>query len=207
MAMRRVWIVAGPALACGCLSAQTPSSVKPWSFYANTYGYIAPHNEFYASPTLMADHKSLHLEARYNYENQRTGSVWAGYNFHAGDKLILDFTPMVGGVFGRTTGFAPGYQGTLTFRKAELYSQGEYVFDTGDRSGSFFYTWSELTYSPIEWMRAGFVLERTKAYKSDFESQPGCLIGFNYTRYDFSAYVFNPGRTDPTVVLAVGVRF
>jgi hypothetical protein len=155
----------------------------------------------------MADRTWLHLEARYNYENQKTGSVWAGYNFHAGDKLALDFTPMVGGVFGRTTGFAPGYQGTLAYREIELYSQGEYVFDTGERSGSFFYTWSELTYSPAEWMRAGFVLERTKAYKSEFESQPGCLIGFTYNRYDFSVYVFNPGRTDPTVVLAMGLRF
>jgi hypothetical protein len=38
----------------------------------------------------------LHLEARYNYEALETGSVWAGYDFNAGKKLVLDLTPMVG---------------------------------------------------------------------------------------------------------------
>ena len=42
-------------------------------------------------PTWLAD-----LEARYNYEALETGSVWAGYDFNAGKKLVLDLTPMVG---------------------------------------------------------------------------------------------------------------
>jgi hypothetical protein len=207
MRMRGLRFLGTTVLISGSLWAQTSADPNAWSFYANIYAYIAPHNEFYASPTLLADHKWLHLEARYNYENQRTGSVWAGYNFHAGDKLVFEFTPMAGAVFGRTVGFAPGYQGLLTYGKVELNSQGEYVFDTRDRSGSFFYTWSELNYSLMEWLRVGFVVERTKAYKSPFETQPGCLIGFTFKRTDFTTYVFNPGRSDPSVVLAVGVRF
>jgi hypothetical protein len=191
---------------CGCSWSQAPLA-KTWAFYANTFGYIAPHNQFYVSPTLLADHNSLHLEARYNYENQRTGSLWAGYNLRAGDKLSFEFTPMVGSVFGRTVGIAPGYQAVLAYRRVELNSQGEYVFDTNERSGSFFYTWSELTYSPAEWIRAGFVMERTKAYKSEFETQPGCLAGVTFKRTDFTVYVFNPGRSEPTVVLSVGVSF
>ena len=46
---------------------------------------------------------------------------------------------MLGGVFGNTTGIAPGYKGSLSWWKLELYSEGEYVFDTGDSSDSFFY--------------------------------------------------------------------
>ena len=38
---------------------------------------------------------------------------------------------MIGGVFGDTTGIAPGYKGSLSWWKLELYSEGEYVFDTG----------------------------------------------------------------------------
>ena len=38
---------------------------------------------------------------------------------------------MIGGVFGDTTGVAPGYKGSLSWWKLELYSEGEYVFDTG----------------------------------------------------------------------------
>ena len=95
-------------------------------------------------PTVTFDRDWLHLEARYNYENLDTGSAWVGYNFSGGEKLAWEFTPMLGGVFGNTTGIAPGYKGSLSWWKLELYSEGEYVFDTGDSSESFFYTWSEL---------------------------------------------------------------
>jgi hypothetical protein len=36
---------------------------------------------------------------------------------------------MLGGVFGKTNGIAPGYSGTLDWWKLRLYSEGEYVFD------------------------------------------------------------------------------
>ena len=65
-------------------------------------------DQSYVDPVFTADHEWLHLEARYNYENLHTGSVWVGYKFTAGKKLVLDVTPMIGGVFGRTTGIAPG---------------------------------------------------------------------------------------------------
>ena len=42
---------------------------------------------------------------------------------------------MLGGVFGDTTGIAPGYKGSLSWWKLELYSEGEYVFDAGEHFG------------------------------------------------------------------------
>ncbi len=78
------------------------------------YGYIVPHDRSYALPTFTADSKQLHFGARYNYEDKETGSLWFGYNFSAGDKLALEVTPMIGGVFGNTAGIAPGYKASLT---------------------------------------------------------------------------------------------
>lgn len=75
-------------------------------------GYLVPHGQSYASPTFAADHGALHLEARYNYEALRTGSLWAGYNLSVGGKLVLDATPMIGGVFGNVNGVAPGLEFT-----------------------------------------------------------------------------------------------
>ena len=55
--------------------AKPPAIVKnPWTFNLTTDGYIIPNETDYASPVLSADHSWLHLEARYNYENLRTGS-------------------------------------------------------------------------------------------------------------------------------------
>jgi hypothetical protein len=93
----------------------------------------------YVQPTVGADRGRLHLEARYNYENLETGSAWLGVNFSGGKALEWAFTPLLGGVFGDTTGIAPGFAGSLSWRMIELSSENEYVVDAGNRSDSFFY--------------------------------------------------------------------
>ena len=183
------------------------SEEEGWTFSASVYTYIVGDNQNYAQPTLTADHGWLHLEARYNYEALKTGSAWVGYNFSGGDKLTWAVTPMLGGVFGDTAGVAPGYSGTLSWWKLELYSEGEYVFDTRDSSGSFFYNWSELTLSPVDWFRFGLVTQRTRVYQTDREVQRGLLAGFSWKKLDLTTYVFNVDESRPTVVVAVAFSF
>lgn len=178
-----------------------------WSFSASAYAYFPPDSQDYVQPTIRADRGGLHLEARYNYEALNTASAWVGYNFSTGDRITLNFTPIVGGVFGKTTGIAPGYELTLSWRSLQLYSEGEYVFDTGEASNSFFYTWSELTLAPTNWFQFGLVLQRTKVYQTDLNVQRGLLVRFSYKKVDFSAYVFNPETDEPTYVVSIGVSF
>jgi hypothetical protein len=120
----------------------------------------------------------LHPEARYNYENLRTGSLWVGYNFSAGKKLVLEVTPMIGGVFGRTNGIAPGCGASLTYKKIELSISNEYVFDTTHKSGNFYYSWPQLTYSPVDWFHLGLVAQRTKAFHTSLDTQRGFLVAY-----------------------------
>jgi hypothetical protein len=180
---------------------------EPWSFSFTTTGYIVPHDQSYVSPTFNADRQSLHVEARYNYENKETGSLWLGYNLSTGEKVVFEATPMLGGVFGRTTGIAPGFRISLTYNKIELSSEGEYVLDTGNRSSNFFYSWNELTYSPWEWFHTGLVSQRTRAYQTKLDVQRGILFGFSRKKMDFTTYIFNAGWTDPTFVLSLGFNF
>jgi hypothetical protein len=178
-----------------------------WSFSASVYTYIVPDARDYVQPTLTADLDWLHLEARYNYEALETGSVWVGYNFSGGNNLKWEFTPMLGGVFGNITGIAPGFKGSLSWWKLELYSESEYVVDTGDFSGNFFYNWSELTLAPVDWFRFGLATQRTRVYKSDLDIQRGVLGRFSFKKGDLTTYVFNPDQSTPTVVVAVGFNF
>jgi hypothetical protein len=188
--------------------AQTePSDDETWSFSASAYTYFVPDSGNYVQPTFTADRGWLHLEARYNYEALDTASAWVGYNVSGGETVEWEFTPMLGGVFGDTAGVAPGYKGSLSWWKLEFYSEGEYVFDTGDSSDSFFYNWSELALAPVDWFRFGLVTQRTRAYQTDREIQRGALVGFTYKIVDVSAYVFNPDDEEPTFVLAVGLSF
>jgi hypothetical protein len=208
-------------LAPGAILAQTnqgpaPSAERPepaaeatahaWSLSAMVYGYIVPNDSDYAQPTVPADRGGLHLEARYNYEDRQTGSAWLGYNLSFGEELTLELTPMLGGVFGNTNGIAPGYKASLGYRRLTLYTEGEYLIDTGNSDDSFFYTWSELTYSPVEAFRFGLVIQRTKAYQTRFEIQRGLLAGFSAKLLEFTTYVFNFDG-DPAVVLAAAIHF
>jgi len=180
---------------------------KTWSFSASVSTYIVPNDQEYVQPTLTADRGWLHLETRYNYENLETGSAWVGYNFSGGEKLEWEFTPMLGGVFGNTTGIAPGYKFSLAYWKFDLSSEGEFVFDVGTSEGSFFYNWSELSISPVDWFRFGLVGQRTRAYQTDVDIQRGLLVGFSYKKIDFTTYVFNLDRDKPTWVFSVAVSF
>jgi hypothetical protein len=183
-----------------------PLSKNPWTFSLIMDGYIIPDQESFANLNFTADHGWLHLEARYYSENLRTGSAWIGYNFTAGKKLILNATPIIGGVFGRTTGVAPGLEASLIYKKVEASISNEFVFAT-DKSGSFYYNWPQVTYSPVDWLQLGFVAQRTKTYKTSLDTQPGFLVGLSHKNMEVTSYVFDLGLAPPTVVLELGFSF
>ena len=108
-------------------AAQTLPGDSPgrtsWEFNFTADGYLVPGQDGFASPILGADRDWLHLEARYNYENLRTASLGASYNFNAGKTFTLQVTPMIGGVFGRTTGVAAGCEARSHIRKSNSVCQ------------------------------------------------------------------------------------
>jgi len=185
--------------------AAAKASAAPWAFNASLNAYFVPQQRDFLDPVVTADRKGVHLEARYNYEALDTGSLWVGWNLHFGDALSLDLTPMVGGVFGSLDGFAPGYELTLSYKKFQLYSSGEYVFDAAGKSGDFFYNWSQLRYSLWKWLEVGLVAQRTRAYKSELDVQRGVFVGFTRKNVNLTVFVFNPGWEDPTTVVTLGV--
>jgi len=213
----RIFLLALAVLCAAAVPAQSPPpdsptptanpAPVPWAFSLELNGTLVAHGPSYASSTFTADHQHIHLEARYNYESQRTASLWLGYNFDAGKTIVFDATPMIGGVFGDVDAIAPGIEFTLTYKKLQLYSANEYIFDTNSSSGNFFYTWTQLTYSPRPWIQAGYAIQHTRAYSTPLEVQRGLLIGFTHKRVSFSSTFFNFGWTDPTVALSLSYSF
>ena len=183
------------------------TATNTWSFAASLSTYLVPDDDDYVQPTFSADHDWLHVEARYNYEAIDTSSAWLGYNFGGGEKFTWEFTPMLGGVFGVTKGIAPGYKASFGWRRLELYSEGEYLFDSEDSSGSFFYNWSELTFAPTDWIRLGMVTQRTRIYHEDRDITRGPLLGLSYKQVDLTGYVLDPDSGHATFVIAAAVNF
>jgi hypothetical protein len=183
------------------------TSESGWECSLSTSTYLVQNGRDYVNPNLVADRGWLHLEARYNYEAIKTGSLWLGYNFSFGKKLAFEVTPMFGGVFGDITGIAPGYTISISYEPIEFSTQGEYFFDAEDRSENFFYSWSELSCAPVTWFRAGIVIERTKAFGSTSDIRPGPLVGFKYKKVDFTTYWLSPGSRDAAFIFTVALNF
>ena len=178
-----------------------------WSFSSSMYIYQVRDDRNYAQPTLTADRGWLHLEARYNYEDRKTGSLWLGYTVGGGEEIEWEITPMLGGAFGRTAGIVPGYRGSVGWWRLTLSSEGEYLFDLDDESESFFYNWSELTLAPAEWWRIGLVTQRTRVFATARDLQRGLLVGVSAGKVDLVGHLFNPDDGAPTGVFSIAVEF
>jgi len=145
---------------------------------------------------VTADRTALHLEARYNYENLDTGSAFVGWNFAGDGEVDWSATPMFGLVFGETDGAAPGVETDLSWQALYLYIESEYVIDFNTSEANFLYAWIEATGSPTEWLRAGLVAQRTRAYETALDVQRGLMLEGTRAAWSLGVYWFNLDRSD-----------
>jgi len=184
------------------------ASAEEWSFAISGFVFDPPDDSSYFSPIFYADRGTLHLEARYNYEDRETGSVFLGRNFEFGENVTFTAVPMVGLVLGSTMGVAPGAEVGMSWRRLELYAESEYVIDVEESSDSFLYTWLEATVAPVDWLRVGLVAQRTRTYETGLDVQRGLLVELSRGRLSFGFHWFNLDRKEDQIfAYAVGYEF
>ena len=181
------------------------SNTSVWDFSVETDLYFT--DPFTFLPIFIADKGNLHLEARYNYEDLKTFSGWVGYNFFGGDEFEYFITPMLGAAIGRTDGIAPGLEFTLGYAGFELYSESEYLFDFASSDYNFFYSWSDFTYSPLDWLWIGISGQRTRLYETEVEIDRGLILGGAYRNFEITGYFYNVFTDDAFFMLALGTEF
>lgn len=152
---------------------------------------IIPEESNILNPTFYADHKALHLESRYNYEDRNTASVWGGWRLQTGNKIKLAFIPMAAIVFGQTNGIAPGFELEVKYKKTDFYSETEYLFDFSGKENNFAYTYDELGIRPIKPLRVGFTGQRTRLYKTSLETRRGIFAEYYFGRFRTGIYSYN----------------
>jgi hypothetical protein len=81
------------------------------------------------------------------------------------------------------------------------------VDDRKGRAESYFYAWSELGFKPVEWLRLGAVVQRTRAYGVERDVQRGPFAQMSWGRAKVGAYWFNPGSNEQVFVASIGVTF
>jgi len=184
---------------------QDTLEASEWEYGVETDLYFT--DPFIFLPIFNADKGKLHLEARYNYENLKTASAWVGYNIFGGDKFEYFVTPMVGGAFGRTNGIAAGLEFTFSIIGFELYSESEYLFNVKAKENNFFYNWTDLTYSPLDWLWLGISGQLTGVYQTELEIERGVLLGAAYKNWQFAGYYYNAFTDDDFFMLSLVTDF
>ena len=192
------------------LHAQTAddSAAKKWSGSAAVYYYLIPGEKTPPTITVCADHKSLHIESRYNYEDINSLSAFAGWNFEKQyNKLDVSVTPMAGAVVGHTNGILPGLEFNASYKSFTLYSENEYVLDFRGREDYFFYSWTELSAQIFKNTQAGIVAQSLRWFKTKFNIQRGMYAEYNTGSFTFDAYYFNPFTNSDFAIVSASFAF
>jgi hypothetical protein len=185
----------------------SPAAKPSWEFALTAYPTVVRGGDNYTSAIAVADRGPLHLEARYNYESDGARSAFVGWTFSGGEAITWEMTPIVGGAWGATQAFVPGLEASVAWRQLDFYIEAEYVRDSHDHADSYFYSWSELGFRPVEWLRVGMAGQRTRAYGGERDIQLGPFAQLTLGPVTIGGYWFNPGSSEQVFVGSIGVTF
>jgi hypothetical protein len=144
-----------------------------------------------------------YAEARYNYDEYQTFSLYAGKTFSRQNMFSYAFTPVIGAMTGKLNGGSVGLNTELSYKKFNFSSQSQYTVSAENKNSNFFFSWSELYYQPLKWMYTGVTLQHTRIYKTDARLEPGVLIGFSFDQWSFPVYSFTPYAAERYFVVGI----
>jgi hypothetical protein len=208
------WLLASCLAAVSWLAAPLPAQEtrprepdRSWSGEVDGSVWILPDDPDFILLQAYADRGPLHLEGRYNYEDLRTGSLWVGWTWDASGKISLSVTPALGVVFGNTGGLAPGLEIDVVIGPVEWYGESEYLFDFDSAESDFFYMWSELGVSPVDWFTVGLAVQRTRVVDTPREIQRGVFVGAFLGPIGLTGYLMNPDGDEHFGVVQLEYHF
>jgi hypothetical protein len=146
-----------------------------------------------------------YAEARYNYDEVNTVSLYAGRTFRVNRELSYSITPMIGAMTGDANGGSIALNTEFDFRGFNFSLQSQYSINADSRSNNFFYSWSELSYQPLHWLFAGVSMQNTQVYRVATVHEPGVLLGFSFNEIEIPIYSFN--LLDKKRYIMVGVNW
>lgn len=132
-----------------------------------------------------------YAEARYNYEDAKTFSLYAGKTFSKNAKLTYDVTPMLGGSIGYFKSISAGLSIELSYQKYFFSCQSQYSYSIDNFAESFFYNWSELGVNVSPWFYTGFSVQQTRLYQTKLKLEPGIMAGFSFKNCTVPLYCFS----------------
>lgn len=156
------------------------------------YHTIGRYTQYAYMPVLHFQNSSQwYTEARYNYEDAETFSLYFGKAFVSDRKLSYSVKPLLGAALGKFDGISMALNTDLEYEKVFFSAQSQYSHPFNRNNESFLYSWSEIGCEVMKWVYAGFSFQQTYTRKSA-ELETGILIGFTFNRFTIPVYTFTP---------------
>jgi len=160
-------------------------------------------------PVMHYQHpKNWYAEARYNYEDVETFSLYLGRAF-TGETNSLNYSivPMLGGSMGRWQGISTGLNINVDLNNFFFSSQSQYSRSTSAYGDYFVYDWSEVGYQSLKWLYAGLSLQHTHDRTIGHNVQPGFMVGFTFNRFTIPVYTFEPFNATRNFIVGVTMEW
>jgi len=189
------------------LSSPVFAEDAKWGGAVTGYYYAMRDEPDFGVGVATLDYGRLHFEGRWNYEATNAGSAFVGWKFSGGEDVTFEITPIVGVLFGAARGVIPGVEASVAWRQLDAYVEAEYVDDRRQPGSRYFYSWTEIGWTPQEWLRVGLVGQRTHTVDTGRELQFGAFAQFIVQKLTFSVYAFNPDSSARYAIGALTVSF
>jgi hypothetical protein len=150
--------------------------------------------------------KGMYAELRYNYEDIKTLSLYAGKTFAGGSGFQYSLTPMTGYCIGKFTGLSFAANAEAEWKDLFISTQTQYSMATKKNMANFFFSWSEVGYNVFKNFFAGLAVQYTRQQGAN-DIQPGLLAGLNFKNISIPFYVFSPFQPDRCIVLGFSYEY
>lgn len=164
------------------------------------YNLLGQGNEYAWMPVVHYEtKKGMYAELRYNYEDMKTLSLYAGKTF-GGPAFQYSLTPMAGYCIGRFTGLSFAVNAEAEWKDLYLSTQTQFSVATKKGISNFFFSWSELGYDVFRNFFAGLAVQYTREQGTN-DIQPGLVAGLNFKNMSIPFYLFSPFQPGRYMVL------
>lgn len=190
-------------LSAAAAAQEVTPSVSGW---AQFYVQLAEGEDALPVGIVALNHGPWHFEARYNYEDIQTGSLWVGWNLSTGSAVELEFTPMAALVIGTVDGFAPGFEATVSWKRFTFYDESELVVPF-DAEPAYFVSWSSATWRFADLLQPGVTAQRFRVHAGEREVDWGFALVSEFGSLGTGLYAFDPFGASPFWQLAATWSF
>lgn len=171
---------------------------------AEQYYYMGEKQAFTFVPVVYFEtNKNWYIEGRYNYEADKTMSVYAGKTFEKKSVVSYSASPVAGVVFGKFNGGSVGVNSEADYKKYSFSSQLQYTFSIKDKTENFLYSWSDLSYQASCNIYTGFSVQQTNLYREQCKLEKGIFVKASFNKWSVPLYIFSPATKERYFILGL----